>query len=154
MRKKRGSKTALSRFKTTNPTASSTQPKVFHPKNPQDRTNTISDDDESIKQLLNDTLALITDERVRLFCVAAQVIDVEAKINESITETLRLGKNAVKTAVAPLPGISALSTPIFSTLLCKNVLTCFGFLAVAPEKVEAVMKGYRVGEYGQIYCAD
>lgn len=39
------------------------------------------DDDAGVKDLLSQTLGLIVDERVRLFCVAAQVVDVEQKIN-------------------------------------------------------------------------
>ena len=50
---------------------------------------TIADDDLGIRKLLHQTLELIVDDRVRLFCVAAQVMDVEQKIDSALTECMR-----------------------------------------------------------------
>lgn len=49
----------------------------------------MADDDPGIKRVLNQTLELIVDDRVRLFCVAAQVMDVEQKIDSALTECMR-----------------------------------------------------------------
>jgi hypothetical protein len=57
---------------------------------------------------------MIADERVRIFCVAAQVMDVEQKIDSAITECMRLGAHAIRTAMVPLPG----SGMIASKLCC------------------------------------
>ena len=61
------------------------------------------DDNEGVKKLLSQTLELITDDRVRLFAVAAQVVDVEQKIDSAITECMRLGTHAIR-YVAEAPG--------------------------------------------------
>jgi hypothetical protein len=62
----------------------------------------LSDDNQAIKTLITQTLDLISDDRVRLFCVAAQVMDVEQKIDSAITETMRLATHAVRTAMGKL----------------------------------------------------
>jgi hypothetical protein len=41
------------------------------------------DDDTGVRQLLAESLDLITDDRVRVFCVAAQVVDAEQKSKTS-----------------------------------------------------------------------
>ncbi|KAI5460809.1 hypothetical protein BGZ63DRAFT_425287 [Mariannaea sp. PMI_226] len=103
------------------------------------------DDEPGIKDLLSQTLALITDERVRLFCVAAQVVDVEQKINSAITECMRLGTHAIRTAAVPLPFSSIIGTPTVSRLICEHVLQCFGFPKAAPAEVERIMKDIVMG---------
>lgn len=98
------------------------------------------DDDAGVKDLLSQTLDLIVDERVRLFCVAAQVVDVEQKINSAITECMRLGTHAIRTAAVPLPLSGMIGTPTVSRLICEHVLQCFGFPKAAPEEVEQIMR--------------
>ncbi|EXJ65084.1 hypothetical protein A1O7_01424 [Cladophialophora yegresii CBS 114405] len=97
------------------------------------------DDDQGVKKLLGQTLELITDDRVRLFAVAAQVVDVEQKIDSAITECMRLGTHAIRTAMVPLPFSSAIGTPTVARILCQNVLQCFGFPKALPEQVEEIM---------------
>ncbi|KAJ9605010.1 hypothetical protein H2200_010399 [Cladophialophora chaetospira] len=97
------------------------------------------DDDPGVKKLLSQTLELITDDRVRLFAVAAQVVDVEQKIDSAIVETMRLGTHAIRTAMVPLPFSSAIGTPTVARILCQNVLQCFGFPKALPEQVEEIM---------------
>ena len=93
-----------------------------------------------MKDLLSQTLELIVDERVRIFCVAAQVVDVEQKINAAITESMRLGTHAVRTAAVPLPFSGLVGTPTVSRLIVEHVLQCFGFPKTTPAEVEDVMK--------------
>ncbi|KIX00191.1 uncharacterized protein Z518_10329 [Rhinocladiella mackenziei CBS 650.93] len=97
------------------------------------------DDDQGVRKLLTQTLELITDDRVRLFCVAAQVVDVEQKIDSAITECMRLGMHAVRTAMVPLPLSSAVGTPTVARILCEHILQCFGFPKAVPDAVEDIM---------------
>lgn len=97
------------------------------------------DDMDGIKKLLSQTLELISDDRVRLFCVAAQVIDVEQKIDSAITECMRLATHAVRTAMVPLPFSSAVGTPTVARILCEHMLLCFGFPKAIPDEVEDIM---------------
>ncbi|KAI0449713.1 hypothetical protein F5B21DRAFT_493341 [Xylaria acuta] len=97
------------------------------------------DDHEGIRKLIGDTLELIADERVRVFCVAAQVVDVEQKIDQAITEVMRLGAHAIRTAMVPLPASGLIGTPTVSRILCEHVMQCFGFPKATPEAVEEIM---------------
>ncbi|KAI1418825.1 hypothetical protein F5Y12DRAFT_721615 [Xylaria sp. FL1777] len=97
------------------------------------------DDDEGIRRLVANTLDLIADERVRVFCVAAQVVDVEQKIDQAITEVMRLGTHAIRTAMVPLPASGLIGTPTVSRILCEHVIQCFGFPKATPEAVEEIM---------------
>lgn len=97
------------------------------------------DDIVGIKKLLSQTLELISDDRVRLFCVAAQVVDVEQKIDSAITECMRLATHAVRTAMVPLPFSSAVGTPTVARILCEHMLLCFGFPKAIPDEVEDIM---------------
>ncbi|KAI1381013.1 hypothetical protein F4677DRAFT_452602 [Hypoxylon crocopeplum] len=103
------------------------------------------DDDAGIKSLLSQTLGLIADERVRLFCVAAQVVDVEQKINSAITECMRLGTHAIRTAAVPLPFSGVIGTPTVSRLICEHVLQCFGFPKATPAEIEEIMERVVMG---------
>jgi hypothetical protein len=106
---------------------------------PESSRLTFADDDPGIRQLLNQTLELIADDRVRLFCVAAQVMDVEQKIDSALTECMRLGTHAIRTSMVPLPCSGMIGTPTVSRILCEHVLQCFGFPKAAPEEVEEIM---------------
>jgi hypothetical protein len=66
-------------------------------------------------------------------------MDVEQKIDSAITECMRLGTHAIRTAMVPLPCSGIIGTPTVSRLICEHVLQCFGFPKAAPEEVEAVM---------------
>lgn len=104
-----------------------------------------TDDDSGIRSLLTQTLEMITDERVRLFCVAAQVVDVDKKIDSAITECMRLGTHAIRTAMVPLPFSGIVSTPTVSRIICEHVLLCFGFPKAVPDEVDEVMNRIVLG---------
>ena len=89
------------------------------------------------------------DERVRLFCVAAQVVDVDHIIQSAITECMRLGTHAVRTAMVPLPFSGVIGTPTVSRLICEHVLQCFGFPKALPEEVEKIMHDIVLGNLKQ-----
>lgn len=102
--------------------------------------NHASDDLQSVKNLLSRTLETIDDENVRLFCVAAQVVDVDQKIDSAVTESIRLGRHAVNTARTPFPLSAAISTPTISRLLCDHILRCFGFPKVTSSRIDDIMR--------------
>ncbi|KAF4956957.1 hypothetical protein FGADI_3369 [Fusarium gaditjirri] len=106
-------------------------------------------DEAGVKDLLSQTLDLIVDERVRLFCVAAQVVDVEQKINSAITECMRLGTHAIRTAAVPLPCTGLVGTPTVSRLICEHVLQCFGFPKAAPAEIEQIMSEIVMSNFKQ-----
>lgn len=105
----------------------------------------MADDDSGVRTLLNQTLELIADERVRIFCVAAQVMDVEQKIDSAITECMRLGTHAIRTAMVPLPFSGMIGTPTVSRLICEHVLQNFGFPKAAPEEIDEIMSRVVMG---------
>jgi len=92
---------------------------------------------------------MIVDDRVRLFCVAAQVVDVEQKIDSAITECMRLGTHAIRTAMVPLPFSGIIGTPTVSRIICEHVLQCFGFPKAMPEEVEEIMSRIVLGNLKQ-----
>lgn len=92
---------------------------------------------------------MIADERVRLFCVAAQVVDVDQKIHSAITECMRLGTHAIRTALVPLPFSGIIGTPTVSRILCEHVLQCFGFPKAMPEEVDEIMSRVVLGNLRQ-----
>lgn len=92
---------------------------------------------------------MIADERVRLFCVAAQVVDVNQKIDSAITECMRLGTHAVRTAMVPLPFSGIIGTPTVSRIICEHVLQCFGFPKALPAEVEEIMSRIVLGNLKQ-----
>lgn len=107
------------------------------------------DDDAGVRNLLRQTLDLIADDRVRLFCVAAQVVDVNQKIDSAITECMRLGTHAIRTAMVPLPFSGMIGTPTVSRIICEHVLQCFGFPKALPEEVEEIMSRIVIGNLKQ-----
>jgi hypothetical protein len=92
---------------------------------------------------------MIADERVRLFCVAAQVVDVEKKIDLAVAECMRLGTHAIRTSMMPLPLTGMVSTPTISRVICEHVLLCFGFPKTVPAEVDEVMTRIVLGNLKQ-----
>ena len=84
---------------------------------------------------------MVLDEGARINCVAAQVADVESKIDLAMTESVRLLRTAGWTSMADAPVVfaSTIATPTISRVLCNNVLRCFGFPNVKSEDVDDIM---------------
>ncbi|THZ23904.1 hypothetical protein D6C90_09289, partial [Aureobasidium pullulans] len=99
------------------------------------------DDENSIRSLVNQTLDLINNDEARLRCTAAQVIDVEPKINQAIEESIRLLRHGVWASSVGAVGIvvPSITTPTISRILCDNILTCFGFPKINPASVNNIM---------------
>ncbi|THZ41391.1 hypothetical protein D6C87_05756 [Aureobasidium pullulans] len=99
------------------------------------------DDENSIRSLVNQTLDLINNDEARLRCTAAQVIDVEPKINQAIEESIRLLRHGVWASSVGAVGIvvPSITTPTISRILCDNILTCFGFPKINPASVNNII---------------
>ena len=76
-------------------------------------------------------------------------MDVEQKIDSALTECMRLGTHAIRTAMVPLPCSGIIGTPTVSRILCEHVLQCFGFPKAAPEEVDEIMSRVVMGNLRQ-----
>jgi hypothetical protein len=72
-------------------------------------------------------------------------VDVTQKIDSAITECMRLGTHAIRTAMVPLPFSGMIGTPTVSRIICEHVLQCFGFPKAAPEEIEEIMSRVVMG---------
>ena len=77
--------------------------------------------------------------------MAAQVVDLDQKIDSAVTECMRLGRHATRTAMVPLPFSGIIGTPTVARILCTNILTCFGFPNVEPHLVADIMQNIVFG---------
>jgi hypothetical protein len=77
---------------------------------------------------------------------------VDQKINSAITECMRLGTHAIRTAAVPLPFSGIISTPTVSRLICEHVLQCFGFPKAAPAEIETIMTNVVMGNMKACKC--
>ena len=84
---------------------------------------------------------MINNDEARLRCTAAQVIDVEPKINQAIEESIRLLRHGVWASSVGAVGIvvPSITTPTISRILCDNILICFGFPKINPASVNNIM---------------
>lgn len=81
-------------------------------------------------------------DEARLRCIAAQVIDMETKIEQAIDESMRLLRRGVVTSTvgASIPiFVHSISTPTISRILCDNILRCFGFPKIDAANVDYIM---------------
>lgn len=100
-----------------------------------------SDDQSSIQNLMRQTIDRIADDSVHMSLVAAQVCDVEPKIEMAIDETVRLLRHAVRSVYATAPIIFGPTVigPTVSRILCNNIVRYFGFPKVTGEHVDNIM---------------
>ena len=85
-------------------------------------------------------MACLDNERVRQFCVAAQIVSVDEKVDTAISETLRLCRHAIRASAAPIPASSLISTPTVSRLICEASLHSFGFPKVQSQEMDKIMR--------------
>ena len=67
-------------------------------------------------------------------------MDIDQKIDSAITECMRLGRHASRTAMVPLPFSGIIGTPTVAHIMCTNVLQCFGFPNVQSQVVTEIMQ--------------
>ncbi|KAH7060920.1 hypothetical protein B0J12DRAFT_650686 [Macrophomina phaseolina] len=100
------------------------------------------DDQQSIRNLMHQTIERIADDSVYMSMVAAQSCDIEPKIELAIDETVRLLRHAIRSVYATsIPVIFAPTVigPTVSRILCNNIIRCFGFPKITAEYVDDIM---------------
>ncbi|KAK7436389.1 hypothetical protein Landi51_12566 [Colletotrichum acutatum] len=100
------------------------------------------DDQESIKSLIHETVGFFSDASVSEAMIAAQVPDINAKIDLAIEKTLKFLKAAVG-AVSSGFGtgvVSAVSTPTISRVLCRDIAHgCFGLPETGIAQMDTIL---------------
>nr|XP_036577730.1 uncharacterized protein CTRU02_12250 [Colletotrichum truncatum]KAF6784789.1 hypothetical protein CTRU02_12250 [Colletotrichum truncatum] len=100
------------------------------------------DDPESIKTLINLTRGFFSSPEVSEAMCAAQVPDVDAKIEQAVEKTLTFLKATITAAGAGLGTgvISAATTPTISKILCKEIAQgCFGLPEAILDDINTVL---------------
>ncbi|TQN63661.1 Translocase of chloroplast 90, partial [Colletotrichum shisoi] len=99
-------------------------------------------DQQSIKELIHKTTGSFGDAVTSEAMIAAQIPDVDAKIDQAVEKTLRLLRTAVNTASlgAGLGLTSYVATPSISRHLCHEIAHgCFGMPAAKVDEVNSVL---------------
>ncbi|OBR11669.1 Peptidoglycan binding domain protein [Colletotrichum higginsianum IMI 349063] len=99
-------------------------------------------DQQSIKELIRKTTGSFGDAVTSEAMIAAQIPDVDAKIDQAVEKTLRLLRTAVNTASlgAGLGLTSYVATPSISRHLCHEIAHgCFGMPAAKVDEVNSVL---------------
>ena len=95
------------------------------------------DDPDSITSLVKTTLECFDDEQVRRYCVAAQVTDIDAKVDLAISTTMSYYKVAPLVPILQTFGLVA-EGPIFR-LMALATIEAFGFTFIDPQIVLDVL---------------
>ncbi|WQF79485.1 Putative GTP binding domain, Tle1 phospholipase, P-loop containing nucleoside triphosphate hydrolase [Colletotrichum destructivum] len=99
-------------------------------------------DQQSIKELIHKTTGSFGDPVTSEALIAAQIPDIDAKIDQAVEKTLRLLRTAVNTASlgAGLGLTSYVATPSISRHLCHEIAHgCFGMPAAKVDEVNSVL---------------
>ncbi|KKY14789.1 putative ras gtpase [Diplodia seriata] len=81
----------------------------------------------------------IADDSVYMRLVAAQVCDVQSKIDLAIDDTVRLLGHAVRSTASPIPFTPGVVVPTVSRILCDRIVRCFGFPKLSAAHVDDIM---------------
>ncbi|KAK2010458.1 hypothetical protein LZ32DRAFT_607472 [Colletotrichum eremochloae] len=99
-------------------------------------------DQESIKELIHKTTGSFSDAVTSEAMIAAQIPDVEAKIDQAVEKTLRLLRTAVNAATfgAGLGLTSFVATPSISKHLCYEIAHgCFGMPSAKVDEINSTL---------------
>ncbi|KZL71939.1 peptidoglycan binding domain protein [Colletotrichum tofieldiae] len=99
-------------------------------------------DQESIKELIHKTTGSFSDNVTSEAMIAAQIPDIDAKLNQAVEKTLRLLRTAVNTASlgAGFGLTSFVATPSISRHLCYEIAHgCFGMPAAKVDEINSVL---------------
>ncbi|KZL82982.1 peptidoglycan binding domain protein [Colletotrichum incanum] len=99
-------------------------------------------DQESIKELIHKTMGSFSDNVTSEAMIAAQIPDVDAKLNQAVEKTLRLLRTAVNTAsLGAGSGITSfVATPSISRHLCYEIAHgCFGMSTAKVDEINSVL---------------
>ena len=111
---------------------------------------TIIDDSNSIKRLSDTTMQNVKNEKLKLLYVAAQVADVDLKINAAIVETMKVYRRILKSSslLGSVPTASTSTRATGTLLVCKAVLQCFGLPTLNADTVFQTVKAYVWESFG------
>ncbi|KAK2035957.1 hypothetical protein LZ31DRAFT_636809 [Colletotrichum somersetense] len=99
-------------------------------------------DQESIKELVHKTMGSFSDTVTSEAMIAAQIPDVDAKIDQAVEKTLRLLRTAVNAASlgAGFGITSFVATPSISKHLCYEIAHgCFGMPSAKVDEINAIL---------------
>ncbi|KAL0260710.1 hypothetical protein SLS55_004400 [Diplodia seriata] len=96
-------------------------------------------DHQSVQALVRCTIDEIADDSIYKRLVAAQVCDVQPKIDSAIDDTVRLLGHAVRSTASPIPFTTGVVVPTVSRILCDKIIRCFGFPKISAEYVDGIM---------------
>ncbi|KAK0622203.1 hypothetical protein DIS24_g11290 [Lasiodiplodia hormozganensis] len=98
-------------------------------------------DQQSIRALVNRTVDEIADDSVYMSLIAAQVCDVQPKVELAINETIRFLGHAIRTMYVASPALigAGVVAPTVSRLLCNRIIRCFGFPKIEAKYVDDIM---------------
>ncbi|KAH0280647.1 hypothetical protein KCU91_g861, partial [Aureobasidium melanogenum] len=88
---------------------------------------TSKNDAESINQLINETAASLSSMTIRNLFIGAQMADLQAKIDGTIEESLRLYKHAVRTAAVPIAFSGLAASTTVGAMIATNITKTFKF---------------------------
>lgn len=100
------------------------------------------DDKNSIKRLNDVSLQNVKHEKLRLLYVAAQIADIDHKINYAILETMKIYKRvlASTTALGAVPTSALTNRTASAVAVCRAVVQCFGIPTVSYQTVFQILK--------------
>lgn len=102
------------------------------------------DDEASIRSLIRLTMGSLNDSAVLDAMGRAQVVDIDAKIDQAVEKTLRLLKAAVGSATlgAGLVVTNMVAAPTISRVLCDEIAHgCFGIPKANVAEVDTILAG-------------
>ncbi|KAF6817605.1 hypothetical protein CSOJ01_02315 [Colletotrichum sojae] len=102
------------------------------------------DDQDSIKALIQMTVESFSSPIVSEAMVAAQVPDIDAKVDQAIEKTLKLLRATVATAGIGFGTgvISTMTTPTISKMLCQEIAHgSFGIPKASIDSIDSVLSG-------------
>ncbi|KAK1638557.1 hypothetical protein BDP81DRAFT_316147, partial [Colletotrichum phormii] len=100
------------------------------------------DDQQSIKALIHLTMGSFNDSVISEAMCAAQIPDVEAKIDQAVEKTLKILRTAVAAASAGLGTgiISSMTTPTLARILCREIAQgCFGLPEASIAEMDTIL---------------
>jgi hypothetical protein len=88
------------------------------------------------------TLESFSHEQVRLMYVAAQVANIDVKIDCAVLEVMKIYRDVIGTAagLGMIPGASTTNRTAAAISVCRAVAKCFGLPTVDPKTIWKIMK--------------
>lgn len=103
---------------------------------------TITAEPRSIELLSQATLESFSKGKVRLIYVAAQVANIDMKINCAIIETMKVYREVLGTAagLGLIPGAPSANRTAAATSICVAVVKCFGLPTIDSKTIWQIIK--------------